>query len=1110
MRCPKCQFENREEAKYCNECGHKFELTCPECESHNRFGSKFCNECDFDISIPREVSSINYSEPQSYTPKYLVNKILNLRSSIEGERKLVTVLFADVANYTAMSEKLDPEEVHQIMDGCFRILMSEIHRLEGTINQFTGDGVMALFGAPISHEDHAHRACYAALSIQSELTNYSEKIWRDYHANFKMRIGLNSGTVVVASIGDDLRMDYTAIGDTTNLAARMESKADPGKIILSGATHKLVKDFFEFKSLGNIFVKGKEQPQVAYELIKVGNIETRIRASVARGLTKFVGRKKSMAALKTPYELALSGRGQVVGIVGEAGVGKSRLLLEFINQLPHNEYTYLEGHCLHYGEVMSYLPIIDIVKSYFDIKEGDQESGIKNKLEETIGKLDNRLYTSLPPLQELLSLPVDDEKYLQLDSGEKKIRVFESIRDLFLRESERKPLVLAIEDLHWIDKTSEECLGFLIDWFANARILLILLYRIEYTHQWKSKSYYSKIGLTQLGTLSSSQLVQAILEGGDVVPELRDLILSRAGGNPLYVEEFTHNLLENGLIDRKDRTYVLTRSVTEIQVPDTIQGIISARIDRLEENMKRVMQVASVIGREFAFRILQTIMGMREELISLLRNLQGLEFISEKRLLPELEYIFKHALTQEVAYNSLLQKRKKIIHESIGKAIESLYAESIEEYYELLAYHFGKSDNAVKTFKYLFLANQKAAKIIAMEDALSYFYKAMKTLDNLPDSQEKLENRISLIVNNNIVFQMLFKFSEYYDLLTNYKPVVSGLLNKGLLGTFYTCMSHCEWWFGKYDQAKENANKGLELCEVAAEFKGASFSFSHLIFIYAYKAEYDVAINLKKDALRMFKKQFNLRWYVWALVAVSLAYAYLGRWKEAIAEGSQALQISEEYENNSMISCSAMILSILHTWSCDTSNGLEYGKMAVEKAPTPVDKLWAQGALAWSWIRDGEPDKGIEVFENLLPMAKATKYAFGEIYFSMMLSEGYCLAGSFEKASKILEETLELAKRDKMKYYVGYVHRLLGEIALETNPPHAAPHFEKSISVNKEIKAENELALAYAGYGRYYRQKNDIVYAREYLTKALDILERLGTLIEPEKVRKDLSELPMI
>ena len=373
MKCPKCQFENREGVKFCEECGLNFELRCPNCTAELPLGRKFCGECGFKLTAPSQAPAVDYSEPQSYTPKHLADKILTTRSSIEGERKLVTVFFADVADYTSMSEKLDPEEVHQIMDGAFKILMDEIHKYEGTINQFTGDGVMALFGAPVSHEDHAQRACYAALSIQKAMGEYGEKIEKDTGVEFKMRVGLNSGPVIVGAIGDDLRMDYTAVGDTTNLGSRMESLARPGTILVSGNTHRLVRDFFEFKSLGKIEVKGKKEPQEAFELIKVGEVATRIGASVAKGLTRFVGRKNSMAALLDAFDKVKSGSGQVVGLLGEAGVGKSRLLLEMRNMLPQGEYHYLEGRCLQYGGSMAYLPVLDILRSYFDIKEGDRE-----------------------------------------------------------------------------------------------------------------------------------------------------------------------------------------------------------------------------------------------------------------------------------------------------------------------------------------------------------------------------------------------------------------------------------------------------------------------------------------------------------------------------------------------------------------------------------------------------------------------------------------------------------------------------------------------------------------------------------------------------------------
>jgi class 3 adenylate cyclase/tetratricopeptide (TPR) repeat protein len=1106
MQCPKCQFENREGVKFCEECGANFDLICPNCSAKIPLGRKFCGECGFKLTEPSQAPAINYSEPQSYTPKFLADKILTSRISLKGERKLVTVLFADVANYTSMAEKLDPEEVHQIMDGCFKILMADIHRYEGTINQFTGDGVMALFGAPIAHEDHAQRACYAALSIQKTMGEYGDKLNKDHGIDFKMRIGLNSGHVVIGAIGDDLRMDYTAIGDTTNLASRIESMAKPGQSMTSRNTYNLARDFFEFSPLGKVQVKGKDELQELYELIKASEVETRIEAAAARGLSKFVGRERETEDLKGAFEKISLGSGQVIGVVGEAGVGKSRLLIEFRNMLPKDEYTCLEGRCLHYSGSMAYLPILDILRSYFDIKEGDRESDIKNKIEEKILQLDDRLKTVFSPFHELLSLKVEDGVYLQLEPSAKKLRTFEAIRDLLVRESENQPLILAVEDLHWIDKISEEFLSYLIDWLANTQILLILLYRPEYTHQWGSKSLYSKIGVDQLSASTSAELVQAILGGGEVVPELRELILGRAGGNPLFVEELTQNLLENGSIQRKDHEYVLSRRASEIEVPETIQGIISARIDRVEESLKRIMQVASVIGREFAFRILQTIMGMREELKSSLLNLQGLEFISEKRLFPELEYIFKHALIQEVAYNSLLRKRRKELHEKIGKTIEGLYPERIEEYYELLAYHYAHSTNNDKAAEYLDCANQRAIKLNAMEDAMAYFDDSMKLLDIMPETDENRRRRISLLIRQWFVFGLLFKGADYHDFLTRYEPEAIKLDNPGILGAFYACIGQCEWTSGSPGKAIRTATKAAELCETAGNAGGAAHAYDVLQWSNVYKGNYEKAIALKEHVLRKIEHQFSLRLSVYTMGATVVAYAVLGRWDEALEEGKEALRVAEEYSDNSLISLAALFISFAYTWKGDLDRAIEYGDLGVQKATTPADNVWSQSILAWVWCRTGELQRGIKTLAATLPFTRAVPYS--GIHVMVALGEGYWLAGEYEKARKTLEEALELAKHCEYRYYVGWSQRLLGEVAIETNPVQAVSYFERSIAVLQEIKAENELALAFYGYGRFHKQQGNIKQSREYLRNALEIFERLDTLIQPDRVREELDELP--
>jgi class 3 adenylate cyclase len=414
MICPKCQTENPDTKKFCRKCGSKLSLVCPRCSSECLLEDDFCGECGHSLTEPA-ITGIDYSQPQSYTPKFLADKILTTKGSMEGERKLITVFFADVANYTAFSEKLDPEEVHQIMDGYFKILMDEIHRYEGTIDKFAGDGIMALFGAPLAHEDHAQRACHAALTVQRAIKDYGVKVRRDCGIEFKVRVGLNSGLVIVGSIGSDLRMDYTAIGDTTNLASRMQTMADPDTILVSSDTYKLARDFFKFKPLGQVKVKGKEEAIETYELIAPADVETRIDAAVVKGLTKFVGRKREIATLKESFEKAVGGSGQIVGIVGEAGVGKSRLLLEARKVLPPDTYMYLEGRCLHHGGSMPYLPFLDILRSYFDIKEGEREFIINKKIKERIIQLDENLMNILPPLQEMLSLKVEDEQFLRLD-----------------------------------------------------------------------------------------------------------------------------------------------------------------------------------------------------------------------------------------------------------------------------------------------------------------------------------------------------------------------------------------------------------------------------------------------------------------------------------------------------------------------------------------------------------------------------------------------------------------------------------------------------------------------------------------------------------------------
>jgi class 3 adenylate cyclase/tetratricopeptide (TPR) repeat protein len=1084
------------------------ELLCPSCGALTPAKGRFCKECAYDLRTPTKSSPIDYSQPQSYTPKYLADKILTTRSSIEGERKLVTVLFADVANYTSIAENLDPEEVHQIMDGCFKVLMNEIHRFEGTINQFTGDGVMALFGAPLAHEDHGQRACHAALSIQKAIEGYGENIKGQHGAEFKLRIGLNSGPVIVGSIGDDLRMDYTAVGDTTNLAHRMQDMADPGAVLVSGHTHRLARDFFELISLGKIEVKGKEEPQEAYELLRTSEVETRIEAAAAKGLTRFVGRGKELETLKGAFESAKSGSGKVIGVVGEAGVGKSRLLLELRGMIPKDEYSFLEGRCLHYGGSMPYLPILDVIKAYFDVEEDDREATIKEKVRKKLKDLDEEAGIVPPALHEVLTLKVEDDKYVQLDPQQRRDRTFEAVRDLIVRESQKNTLILAVEDLHWIDKTSEEFLDYLIGFLPTARILLILLYRPEYTHAWGSKSYYDKIGLDQLPAQTSAELVQAILEDGRVAPEIAGLVLEKAGGNPLFVEELTHSLVENGSIQRKNDRFVLSQKPSEIDVPDTIQGIIAARMDRIEDNLKRIMQVASVIGREFAYRILQSITDMSEDLKASLVNLQGLEFIYEKQLFPELEYIFKHALTQEVAYNSLLLKRRKEIHERIGEAIEALYSERLEEYYELLAYHYLRSDNRQKAVDFLSLANEKACRASAGEEAKSYFDECMELLDTMPDTENNRKHRIALLVNAYMMFQVLMRMSEYHELMKRHESLLAGMDSPRLAGSFYVSLAWCEMVFGFFDSSIDNAKRGAELCELAGYVEEAGRALFVLQWNHLFKGNLERSISLKGDVLRKGGDRFTPRLTVVPLCISAYAHIILGRWEEAEQECKRALRIAEQYLDDSLRALGTFPMCFLYTYRNEPDRAIEYAELGVKAALTPFDKAISQATLAWVLCRAGETEKGIHPLAEIVQLFRAGGIVSWSLLVTGLLAEACLLSGDYNRARETAEEAVELGERYGAKFTLTFAYRMLGEVDLRTNPDEAAPPFEQAISISQEIKAENELALAYSGMGRYHKQQGNVGEAREYLTKALEIFERLGTLIEPDKVREELAGLP--
>jgi class 3 adenylate cyclase/tetratricopeptide (TPR) repeat protein len=1121
VKCPKCQFQNPGGMQFCGKCGAKLQRICPKCSFPNLPDFMFCGKCGYDLSKSPEAPPLDYSSPQSYTPKFLAEKILTTRSAMEGERKLVTVLFADVANFTTLSEKLDPEEVHTIMDGCFKILMDEIHKYEGTINQFTGDGVMALFGAPIAHEDHAQRACYAALSSQKALAVYEEKVKREFGVEFKMRMGLNSGPVIVGSIGDDLRMDYTAVGDTTNLASRMESMAKPGSVLLSKATHRLVKEYFEFHTLGQMEVKGKEEPQEGFELIRAGEVATRFGASVAKGLTRFVGRTSSMAGLMESWEKARSGSGQVVGIVGEAGVGKSRLLLEFQNGLPRDQFTYLEGRCLHFGGSMAYLPFLDILRSYFEIHEEDREFIRRKKMAERVLQLDEKLKPILSPLQDLLSLKVEDDNYLKLEPKQKRERIFEGLRDLFMQLSKESTLILAVEDLHWIDKTSEEFLDYLIGWLAHEKILLILLYRPEYTHHWGNKSYFSRVGLDQLSLKSSAELVQAILEGAEVASELRELILNRAGGNPFFMEELTHTLLENGSIQIKDHQYVLAHKASELQVPDTVQGIIAARLDRLEENLKRIMQVASVIGREFAFRILQTISGMREDLKAQLLNLQGLEFIYEKSLFPELEYIFKHALTQEVAYNSLLVKRRKEIHERIGEAIEELYPERLEEFYEMLAYHYAMGEVLEKASRYQKLSGSKAARNHSIWEAYSFYKEALASLHRLPDTLENKKEKIEVLVLAVTPMRLLGYPEGSLGMLKEGESICKDLKNNRRLAFFYGNLSAYYTFRGeplvgmKYsEEALEEGRKSQDVDLIVPITWGLCFSY---IGTGQWHRIADIAPSIL-DLLEKAERQSDsfampVNPYSSLCGYCGMSMGYLGNFEEGKMFLEKGLHHAAQINDLRSLGLVEMFYGALFHIKGEWNPAKEHLQNSIRYC----EEVKYLGPLAWSWgwlgssyFYLGDADTGRRHVEKGRKIQQDSRFEFFLCFYPLFLGDICLHLGDLKNALSFMEEALRLSQKNNEKHLEGLSSIWLGHILGRTARAQihkAEEYILRGMKIHEELKIRPYYAQGHLFLGELYANAGQKEKAMENLKKAETMFQEMGMDYWLERTHEISAEL---
>jgi class 3 adenylate cyclase/tetratricopeptide (TPR) repeat protein len=693
MRCPTCGHENPPGALFCNECAASLSPVCAGCGARNPPDAKFCSQCAKPLAATAIRAKVPERAPRDYTPRHLAEKILQSKSALEGERKQVTVLFADVKGSMELAEKLDPEEWHAILERFFQILSDGVHRFEGTVNQYTGDGIMALFGAPIAHEDHAQRACYAALWLRDALREHADQLRVTRGLSFSVRMGLNSGEVVVGKIGDDLRMDYTAQGHTVGLAARMQQLAEPGKALLAGRTIERAEGYFALRDLGETIVTGVEAPVRVAELEGVGRMRTRFDRSRARGLSRFVGRDEELERLEAALNRSLAGDGQVVGVVAEAGAGKSRLCHELAELCRARGILVRSGAGVPHGRSLPLEPVLQLNREIYGIAPEDTDALARQKIAGFVAQLAPEELGSLPLLFEFMRVPDPARPAAEQTADERLRAILELVRRLNAARSRREPALYVFEDLHWIDPQTEEIIEGFVDATAGTRTLLVVNFRPEYRAAWMGRTHYQQLPLRPLDAAAATALLADWLGPDPSLAGLAERIRERTGGNPFFMEEVIQAEIDAGQLVGTRGRFRLARPVGSIEVPASVQSLLAARIDRLDEATKRLLQTASVIGDGFAEPLVARVAGSGPEAVrGPLRALVQSEFLYEQSLYPELEYAFKHPLTREVAYGSLLRERRRELHGRTAEAIEASAGDTADAHAAVIAHHFEEAD----------------------------------------------------------------------------------------------------------------------------------------------------------------------------------------------------------------------------------------------------------------------------------------------------------------------------------------------------------------------------------------------------------------------------------
>ncbi|HEY8276736.1 MAG TPA: adenylate/guanylate cyclase domain-containing protein [Methyloceanibacter sp.] len=1078
MRCTSCQAENPDGAKFCGSCGKPVSRSCPKCGEPASATSRFCNQCGSSLSASEGLSgnsstiALGTAVDAQYVP--------------EGERKLVTALFVDIIGSTGLAQDLDPEEARAIIDPALNLMIEAVRRYEGYVVQSTGDGIFALFGAPVAREDHAQRSLYTALRMQEELRRFSDGLRATGRTPIQIRCGINSGEVVVRPIRTgETQIEYTPIGHTVNLASRLQTLANAGSTIISDTTRKLVEGYFSLRPLGETQVRGISDPIKLYEVTGLGPLRTRLEKSVGRGLSKFVGRAKEKETFRRAASLAKSGSGQIVAIVADPGVGKSRLVFEFKSEC-RADWNVFEAYSVSHGKGSSYLTVIQLLHSYFEFGSDDDAATRRSKVCAKLQNFDDALDNDLPYLLALLELLEDKERFKGMDSQLKRTRTLDAIVRLIVAEANRYPLILIVEDLHWLDDESQAVFDLLADALPTTRLLLLVTYRPEYRMRWGGKTWCRQLRLDSLGVQNADDMLSAILGDDPNLAPLKQLIIETTGAIPFFMEETIQVLIDEGALLHKDGGLKLVRPLAGLRIPATVQAILAARIDRLQNDEKNLLQTFSVLGREFVLSLARAVAGKSEnELERLITNLQTGDFVYEQAAIADVEYTFKHALTQEVAYNSVLVERRKQLHEDVARAIESLYSTSIDDHVAELAHHYSRSGNPEKAVEYLTLSASQALSRGALSQTIRDFEAALALVKTFAPSADR--DRLEL--------QLLGPLGTAYIAARGYAaPEVGPVFHRARelcekIGEpeqhFAVLFGNFAWRVvrGEMDLSMTLAREAMAIAERSNDpgiWMEALFLLGVTLY---YRGDFSGAFAQYQTALSRFEDRERTR--LWAARVgedasvthrcyLALTLWHLGYPEQALKVNAEMIELAREighpytlayagHHTSWLYHCLKLPNEMLAVTDDTARISAEHG--------FPLFHATASIYRGAASLLQGRAGASLPSLIGGLDSYRATGSGLALPFYLSLIGEACAAESKYEEANQILSEGLSIASKTDERSQEAELQRLKGDVAGNYGPESmgAEEHYLQSLATAKRQKSRAWELRASVSLAKLYR-----------------------------------------